>query len=696
MVALRRRAVLRGLRFGPRHISYALFGLAVILCISLGIPSTSARYVAVGDHGTIVVSDDGSNWTSVESSTDAMLLDVSYSGGMWVAAGAHGTILSSANGTNWTKQITGTDTLLYGIAGHGSRWIAVGPQSTLLVSDDGATWLPRLLALPLPQGIASGSQQDLLFSAAYSNGTWLVAGSRAWKSSDGDVWKASDTMPFDRRSTTGSGSMWIAAGSTNISRISYDAGVTWTAGTIPNSITSLTYLNGQWLATDQSGRIHKSANGGDWITHPTSAAFLTGLAANGASYVAVGTGGTILHGAQLTAMLVQQSGTNEPLMAVASDGIAPPAQSIPSDDPAPGASPPPQPGDDEQGTQAPDDLSCTPANAHAFVNETVTFHATGGVSPYRWNGGNVGAAFSVSYANPGDYEVRLTDSGEPPQVSTCGLVIGAPHPIASDVQGDSPTDMSERKPSECTVDDTGPDCPKAVPSSSVPASSTETDPPRGLVPNWLTVFLLVLGVLALVWRYLRYSLWWLAGLFTRLRQDRLLKQPLRARIYQVIQEQPGIHFREIVRQVGRGSGVILHHLTVLQDGSLIRPIGSKGHVRYVACDLRDQAMATACVCLWRPGTRKILEVLAAEPDADLTTLAQKSGMGRTPTRIAVKRMRAAGLVTIRRERRFIRARITDLALRILENGSGPTGQEPSFSLARFGARPLSKDAEYAK
>lgn len=54
------------------------------------------RFVAVGDHGTILTSRDGIHWAEESAGTDQGLWDVAYAEGRFVIIGYTGTIISAA------------------------------------------------------------------------------------------------------------------------------------------------------------------------------------------------------------------------------------------------------------------------------------------------------------------------------------------------------------------------------------------------------------------------------------------------------------------------------------------------------------------------------------------------------------------------------------------------------------------------
>lgn len=115
---------------------------AVVAAIPPGSP-----YVAVGNGGTVISSDDGIHWATDNSGTEANLLAVAFgeSGELaatFIAVGAGGTILSSRDGVQWTLQRSGTSSDLRAVAYSGllAEFMAVGAAGTVLTSPDGTNW----------------------------------------------------------------------------------------------------------------------------------------------------------------------------------------------------------------------------------------------------------------------------------------------------------------------------------------------------------------------------------------------------------------------------------------------------------------------------------------------------------------------------------------------------------------------------
>ena len=116
--------------------------------VLLAVARAGDRLVAVGDRGTVLLSDDqGAGWRSVPTGSDALLtasVFVSAAEG-WVV-GQDSTILHTADaGLHWTKQAAapGTDQALFSVAslapGH---LVATGSYALMLETTNASTWTP--------------------------------------------------------------------------------------------------------------------------------------------------------------------------------------------------------------------------------------------------------------------------------------------------------------------------------------------------------------------------------------------------------------------------------------------------------------------------------------------------------------------------------------------------------------------------
>jgi hypothetical protein len=109
--------------------------LPLALCFGEG------RFVAVGQHGSVSASPDGTNRTTQLASTDADLQSVAYGAGLYVAVGIAGLIMTSSDGLTWTQRNQGPTGHLYTVASSSDTgFIAAGTAGAIARSTNGISW----------------------------------------------------------------------------------------------------------------------------------------------------------------------------------------------------------------------------------------------------------------------------------------------------------------------------------------------------------------------------------------------------------------------------------------------------------------------------------------------------------------------------------------------------------------------------
>jgi len=103
------------------------------------------RYVAVGERGHVLVSDDGTSWSSAIGPAALTLSGVTYGNGQFVAVGQSSasdtrSIFVSTDGLAWTPRDATTSATLAAVTVASSLYIAVGQAGTIVTSSDGVTW----------------------------------------------------------------------------------------------------------------------------------------------------------------------------------------------------------------------------------------------------------------------------------------------------------------------------------------------------------------------------------------------------------------------------------------------------------------------------------------------------------------------------------------------------------------------------
>lgn len=106
------------------------------------------QFVAVGDHGTIITSPDGFDWTVQTYGVFPYLRGVAYADGEYAAVGDGGVILVSTDAETWTQIPSVTTNSLHGIAGDTTwrtddlpQFLALGDSGTAIVCLNHTNWL---------------------------------------------------------------------------------------------------------------------------------------------------------------------------------------------------------------------------------------------------------------------------------------------------------------------------------------------------------------------------------------------------------------------------------------------------------------------------------------------------------------------------------------------------------------------------
>ncbi|MHB8632899.1 MAG: thrombospondin type 3 repeat-containing protein [Thermoplasmatota archaeon] len=150
------------------------------------------------------------------------------------------------------------------------------------------------------------------------------------------------------------------------------------------------------------------------------------------------------------------------------------------------------------------------------------------------------------------------------------------------------------------------------------------------------------------WRW-RRGLPFLGLFFSRLIPDRILEQPVRRQIVDLVTAQPGIHPQGLVRQLGLTRGAVEHHLRILEKAGYVRGKQLGGRVCYFSVGQVDVRVQPAAVVLRSHLARSLVENALQEPGLSLTDLADRVHCSYGAMLYHVDRLEEAGLV--RRERR---------------------------------------------
>lgn len=142
----------------------------------------------------------------------------------------------------------------------------------------------------------------------------------------------------------------------------------------------------------------------------------------------------------------------------------------------------------------------------------------------------------------------------------------------------------------------------------------------------------------------------LIPLFTRLRRDRLLDNPVRARLYERVRAEPGIHQAELVDIAGIGEGATRYHLRQLTRNRLLIEMHDEGFVRYFAAGEVPPHVAHKAAALRSKTARAVYDLLLAEPHLSLRQAGSRLGMSAPSVHRTKKRLERSGLLPLKPSR----------------------------------------------
>lgn len=157
-------------------------------------------------------------------------------------------------------------------------------------------------------------------------------------------------------------------------------------------------------------------------------------------------------------------------------------------------------------------------------------------------------------------------------------------------------------------------------------------------------------------------------LYSRLSKDELLDNDTRRRVYEVLQEDPGLRLSEVARRADCSTSTARYHLRRLKREDMVRAAGEPRMQRWFpAGDMGTQAMEREAV-LAIGSSREVYDAIRDNPGASLGEIAEAVGTSSPAAHKVVKRLVDAGLVVKERDGRRVALRPVPL-----EDGQPSTG-----------------------
>lgn len=157
--------------------------------------------------------------------------------------------------------------------------------------------------------------------------------------------------------------------------------------------------------------------------------------------------------------------------------------------------------------------------------------------------------------------------------------------------------------------------------------------------------------------------------FTRIRNSQVLKHPLRARLLELVQEEPGVHLTELTRRLETNKTTALHHVRKLLHAGLLWENRDHGYTCYYAARSMDYNVMAAVPLLKSEAARRIVEHIMAHPGANLSQVAEHAGIKVSTANYHLERLKTCGIVEAQRKGRAVSLRASPLARQALAVGA---------------------------
>jgi DNA-binding MarR family transcriptional regulator len=191
-------------------------------------------------------------------------------------------------------------------------------------------------------------------------------------------------------------------------------------------------------------------------------------------------------------------------------------------------------------------------------------------------------------------------------------------------------------------------------------------------------------------RFGRILAGWLPGLalFSRIEGGNLLNNPVRARIHDVVAQDPGLSLSEVRSRTGIAWGTAVHHLRRLEAHGMVVSVSQLAHRRYFAANTPAASQRTAMTVVIHPTARRIAHLVSQRPGIGQTGICHALGLNNPAASKHLRQFETQGLVLSRRDgnsRIYHPTGALHSALLLLEPASAPVEVQPYAMAAQSAA-----------
>lgn len=148
-----------------------------------------------------------------------------------------------------------------------------------------------------------------------------------------------------------------------------------------------------------------------------------------------------------------------------------------------------------------------------------------------------------------------------------------------------------------------------------------------------------------VGRFLK-ALPFLVPLFSRVAPERLLENPVRARVHEAVSSDPGLSLQDVRDRSGIAWGTTVHHLARLERAGYLVSVRHGNHRRFFPANTPVSRSRRELSVLAHPTAHRVAAHVLAEPGTDQKSLCAALGLNNPAASKHLSRMERLGLVSV--------------------------------------------------
>lgn len=143
----------------------------------------------------------------------------------------------------------------------------------------------------------------------------------------------------------------------------------------------------------------------------------------------------------------------------------------------------------------------------------------------------------------------------------------------------------------------------------------------------------------------------LLSLFSRIERGAVMDNAQRARVHEVIAQDPGLSLSQVSARAGIAWGTAVHHLRRLEQHGMVVSLRDMGHRRFFIANTPAAAQRAAVSVVMHPTARRIAEFVAHRPGTDQAGICQALGLNNPAASKHLSHFEQRGLVVAQRSGR---------------------------------------------